>query len=274
MLTAEQKEIRKNYIGGSDAAAIAGMSKYTTPLDVYLDKLGLVEEKEETQPMYWGKRLEQVIVDEYARATGHKVEQIDSQYSKEYPFMIANVDGYIPGENVVVECKNVNAFRASQFGPTGTDEMPTEFILQCAHYAIVTNCKRVDLAVLLGGNDFRIYQYNRNERLERQLIALERNFWENHVVPRNPPEPVCYRDVLNLWPKSDDKTLTATAQMMSSLDMLRETRMGIKKLEDEEEKYKVEITKLLGDASVLVDAEGNKLATWKTGKTSRTFRLA
>jgi hypothetical protein len=61
---------------------------------------------------------------------------------------------------------------------------------------------------------------------------------------------------------------------MEFLDSYRAAKMKIKELKDAEEKYKVEITKLLGDASVLVDAEGNKLATWKTGKTSRTFRLA
>jgi len=226
--------------------------------------------------MYWGKRLEQVIVDEYSRVTGRNVQQVDSIISKEYPFMIANIDGYVPEENIVVECKNVNAFRANQFGPTDTDEMPTEFILQCAHYAIVTNCKRVDLAVLLGGNEFRIYQYNRNERLEKQLVALERNFWENHVIPHIPPEPINYRDVLTLWPKSDDeKTLTATGTMIMALDRMKETKTKIKQLEEEEEKHKVELTKLLGDASVLVDADGNKLATWKTGKTNnRTFRLS
>jgi len=61
---------RKRGIGGSDAAAILGLSKFRTPLQVYLDKIGQAPPIEETAPMRWGKKLEPLILDEYEQIKG------------------------------------------------------------------------------------------------------------------------------------------------------------------------------------------------------------
>ena len=65
---------RKNYIGGSDLGAIAGLNPYRTALDVYLDKTS-DDITEETSPaMRWGNFLEDVVAKAYSEDTGYDVE--------------------------------------------------------------------------------------------------------------------------------------------------------------------------------------------------------
>ena len=47
MLTKEQKLLRRTGIGGSDAAAILGLSPWATPLDIYNEKVSAEEIAEE-----------------------------------------------------------------------------------------------------------------------------------------------------------------------------------------------------------------------------------
>ncbi len=63
---------RKTYIGGSDLGSIAGVNKYKSALDVYLDKTGDSIEEITNEKCYWGNRLESVVADEYAKRTGIK----------------------------------------------------------------------------------------------------------------------------------------------------------------------------------------------------------
>ncbi|MDP3766551.1 MAG: YqaJ viral recombinase family protein, partial [Dehalococcoidia bacterium] len=65
---------RRAGIGGTDAAAILGLSPFRTPLDVYLDKTGAAQdERTETQPMRWGKALEPVIAEAVEERIGRHV---------------------------------------------------------------------------------------------------------------------------------------------------------------------------------------------------------
>ena len=48
---------RKSGLGGSDAAAVLGLSKWRTAVDVYMDKLSDGHEQEQSDPMYWGRCL-------------------------------------------------------------------------------------------------------------------------------------------------------------------------------------------------------------------------
>ena len=68
-------ELRRNAIGGSDAAAILGLSKWSSPLAVYADKLGLVPEREDNEAMRQGRDLEEYVASRFTEATGLKVRR-------------------------------------------------------------------------------------------------------------------------------------------------------------------------------------------------------
>ena len=73
MTREEWLNARRKGIGGSDAAAIMGANPYASPLSVYLDKLGLAQEKEITEAMRQGTDLEDYVAKRFSEATGKKV---------------------------------------------------------------------------------------------------------------------------------------------------------------------------------------------------------
>ena len=61
---------RRKGLGGSDIAAILGISKWRTPMDVWVEKMGLVEPSEESYAMMRGRILEDAIAQWYGEFTG------------------------------------------------------------------------------------------------------------------------------------------------------------------------------------------------------------
>ena len=70
----EWLKARQTGIGGSDVAAILGLSKWKTPLDVYNDKIADTPSEESNPSIEWGNRLEPVIRQKYSDVTGLSVK--------------------------------------------------------------------------------------------------------------------------------------------------------------------------------------------------------
>lgn len=282
MLTNDIKEARKTGIGGSDVAAIAGKSKWATPLDIYLEKIGEKErnkneEEPQNGPKYWGKVLEEVVAKEYTKQTGKSLIKkvgIESMFRHpEHHHMIANLDYLIDDGKGILECKTASAFIRKEWGEEGTDNMPEAYLMQCAHYSKVLEkhgIEYVDSPVLIGGNDYKIYRYTKSHELEDKIVKLEHNFWHQHVVKKTPPKTVNIADVLSLFPKGvggDSKT--ATQDVINTINFLKETRTSIQALEEKEALYKKQVCESIADAEVLVDPAGMRLATWKNQEAAR-----
>jgi predicted phage-related endonuclease len=80
----------------------------------------------------------------------------------------------------ILECKNASAYRSGEFGEEGTDEIPTEYLLQVAHYRYVMELDYVDIAVLIGGNSYKQYRYTKNKALEDKMQEILYHFWKDH----------------------------------------------------------------------------------------------
>ena len=96
---------RKLGIGGSDVAPIMGLSSWSTPLDVYRDKISqeLICEELSTD-LKRGIRVEKYILQEYSENTNEVIEtNLPPFVDKEYPFMRGNADARIVGKNVYQE---------------------------------------------------------------------------------------------------------------------------------------------------------------------------
>jgi putative phage-type endonuclease len=271
MLTPDQLEQRRTGIGGSDAAAIAGLSRYKTNVDVYLEKHRLkAVDNEESEPAYWGSVLEALIADEYAKRTGKEIiREANLLRHGKYTWMIANVDRIIKGEGAILECKTCSAFKYKEWGADGSDEIPDEYLLQCAHYAIVTDAKYVDIALLMGGQHFGIYNYQRNKRLEDSLIELEHDFWHNHILPQVPPEPKGYADACKLFSEALGAEKKTSAEIEDEVYKFYKIKKQVGELMIQAEKHKTNICNYLGNDSILVNDFGLPLATWKNKKSSR-----
>ena len=255
---------RKNYLGGTDLAAICGLNRYRTALDVYLDKT-IDDIACETSPaMRWGTLLEDTIAKEYAEVTGQKIEiEPNTIYHPSMKFLGANIDRWVGDKEYVLECKTAGFTRGKEWGEEGTDQIPESYLVQVAYYAAICDVPKVDIAVLIGGQDFRIYTYERTKELEDKLIKIACNFWYNHIEKRIPPKCVNTRDTFNLFPESHHHEIVAESNIMDKWEQLKAARAEESKIADTIEKLKTDIQEFMRDYDVLIDNQGNVIATWK-----------
>lgn len=273
MISEEILKQRKTGLGSSDIAAILGLSKYKSPLDVYLDKTGDDTDNISNELIYWGNRMEPIIADEYSRRKGVElIEPTEIVRHHEKDFLIANVDRLTVDGAGIIECKTASAFIASTWGDEGTDQIPDAYLLQVAHQSKVYESRGiqfVDIAVLIGGNDFRIYRYIPNADLESRIEAAATSFWNNHVLKKIPPAPRTEKDFKTLYPQDNMNDVVADNDAINVLNNLKNVRHEIELLSKKEEEYKNHVKLLIANASRLVDDAGRKLATWTTQNTQR-----
>lgn len=268
---AEWLEARRRGLGGSDAAAAVGLSRWKTPLQLYLDKRGEADDAEENDAMRWGNMLEPVVRQEYANKTGHTVIRVPGIVRHPVlSFALANVDGLIPVDAKILECKTSQ--NRDEWGEAGTDQIPQEYALQTQHYLGVTGYQVCDIAVLFGVRDFRIYTVEADSELQEMLFAQEAAFWQR-VQDGNPPDPVDLADVKRRWPISKAAQVTASGDDVLSWAKLQEVRREIAALEAAEEQLKASLQRSMADAAELLDSDGTMLATWKTTKPGRRFDM-
>ena len=142
------KKERQKGIGGSDVAVALGVSRWKSPLRLYLEKIGEIEHQPDNEFMYWGRKLEALVIEQFSEVTGKVVEKIDKiLVHPEHDFMIANIDGYIPEEDAVVEAKTASSYKLDEWSG---DNIPIEYVLQGQDYLAVTGCSKVYYPVLVG----------------------------------------------------------------------------------------------------------------------------
>ena len=257
-------EARKKGIGGSDAGAILGVSPWKTPLQVYMDKVGATGPIQDNDSMFWGRTLEPVIRQRYADVTNRKVVVPDTLITHpKFEFMIGNLDG-ITSDNRVLEIKTARS--AEGWGEPGSNEIPDSYMIQVQHYMLITAIPVADVAVLIGGSDFRIYEVPAEPELMELMIEKETGFW-SRVINRDPPEPITYQDMLLKYGRtSKESRVQADAVAMAAVARLKE----IKAIAKEEDELKTVIMAAFGESDTLMD--NNKvLATWKAGNGSKRF---
>lgn len=189
----EWLEQRRTGIGGSDAAASIGQSPHMTRLELFHVKRGtpIASRDMDEERTSFGAAMEGVIAAQYAKRFEVRLRRrhVILRHPK-HPWMIANVDRVIEGQRKGVEIKNVDgiAYRFNdEWGSPGSDQIPTSYLLQVAHYQAVLNYDDFDLACCVGGNKLVVYHVHRDPELEEMLIEGEHEFWQ-HVEKNEPPE--------------------------------------------------------------------------------------
>jgi putative phage-type endonuclease len=270
MLTESQKQLRKNGLGGSDIAAILGLSPYKTPIAVYLEKIGETQESKPNKYMTVGNYLEPAIIKMYEDDRACKVISIDTLIDKDHPFLIGNVDGKQENKNIIVEVKT--ARKNKNWGEPGTNEIPAEYLCQVAHYAYLANCEKVDIAVLfVDSRDYVVYTYERNEQLEKIIRERAINFWNNHVIARVVPDVTNADDLIfkELLPDA----VTATSEIELFVQKYRDLNEELKQKEIEKKSLREQILMYMNNHQRLVDAHNNLLSTYVERNGSKYFNI-
>jgi len=266
-----QTEDRRTFIGGSDAAAAIGMSPWKDRLTLWEEKTGTVipEDISGKDAVYWGTVLEAVVAAEYARRTGQKVRrQAKLIRHPDHTFMGAHLDRLIEGTRGFLEVKTTGML-GEEWGEEGTDQVPAHYMIQVQHYMAVTGREWADIAVLGGGQHFRLYHVPADPAFIENLITLESLFWEL-VEIKQPPDPDSSDAANRRWPLSKAVEIQADPTVELAARSLREIKDRIKEAETTAEELELIIKKALGDAGDTLMAGKEKLASWKT-QTARRF---
>ena len=275
---------RNKYIGGSDIGAILGLSRFRSPLEVWMEKTGKEVKKLDSLPLRFGSFAESFVASEYARSTGFLLIHDESIYvHPEYSFMSAHIDRFVLEDSSsssssssssptrILECKTANPFSLGDWGEVGTDEVPMSYLCQCIWYMAITNLNRVDLAVLFGNSDFRIYEIVRDKELEAIILQKANFFWNEHVLRDVPPPAMSEEDCQTLFRKGDPtKSVEAKAETLGLTKRLQQLNSEIDVREGEISSIKQSIMRQMGEAETLA-YQGKVIATWKAPKPS--YRL-
>jgi putative phage-type endonuclease len=186
-LSLEQLEARKGYIGGSDAAAVLGLSRYKTRLGLWSEKTGAVAvQQRETLATEVGVELEDLVATLFMRRTGLQVRRVNEvQVHPKYPFLRAQIDRRLVGVDEILEAKTASAFKLQEWE---ADDVPPEYIVQVMHQLMVTGAKVGWIACLVGGNVSFVYKkVERDEDMIAELEAKEVQFWHEHVLAKAMP---------------------------------------------------------------------------------------
>lgn len=263
----EWLQLRRQTVGGSDAAGIIGLSKWATPYTVWADKTWRLPNKKDTEAMRLGRDLEDYVARRWMEETGKKVRRLNAMlYNPAYPFSHADIDRMVIGEEAGLECKTTSTLDVKQFKGV---VFPEKYYAQCVHYMAVTGAERWYLAVLVFGSGFFTYTLERDQAEIDALMAAEEDFWRTYVMPDTPPVPdgsdVTADALQTIYADGQDRQveLFGRAPMLEEYARLKDQRKALDGRLSEIENI------IKGDMQEAEHAVcGNCAITWKTQERS------
>ena len=264
----EWLKYRKKGIGGSDAGAVCGLNPYRTAMQVYNDKTSDTIEEIDNEAMRQGREFEDYVARRFTEATGKKVRRANAMFCHEsYPFMLADVDRMVVGENAGLECKTASPFMAEHWKD---GKIPLSYQIQCYHYMTVCNADAWYIAVLIYGRDFKYYRLERDESMLADLVRIEQDFWENHVQKRILPEPDGSKladSVIAEYYKNSVAEILPLKGFDDKLRRRQELKEDMEQMEREKKKIEQELKLYLGEAEL---AENERYrVSWKSVSSNR-----
>lgn len=266
----EWLEYRKKSIGGSDAAAIAGLNPWKSAITVWLEKTGRETENYDNERMRIGRDLEDYVARRFEEATGLKVRRRNAILMHEnIDWMSANIDRLIVSADEGLECKVTGSYSASDWKD---DKIPLMYEMQMHHYMAVTGASAWWIAALIGNERIAIKRIERDEEVISALIEIERTFWQDNVLAGEMPAPdgskAAQEAIKKLWPSANEGL---KVELDSEFEKMIERRYELSELIDnmskEVDKIDQEIQVAMKDAEVAT--VGKHKVTWKTRTSNR-----
>lgn len=259
-------EARQNYIGGSDVAAILGLSKWKTPRDVWMEKTGRTDlDDDRNLSAALGVELEDFVGRWFSEHHGDEWEGLEiarvpyTLQFAEAPWIAANVDFVLldtadPEVERVLECKTTSVV------DDWKDGTPLYYQAQGQTYTMVLGANAAVYAALLFGYrpEFETFEYQNDPDDAELIVQKTRQFWR--YVEDNAPLPPGYgvnpSETSQLIGVLEDKDVEWTdSDDVELVQQLAETKAERKQLEDRESEIQMEIMERLdpGRRAVLPD---------------------
>jgi predicted phage-related endonuclease len=230
---------RGRVVGGTDAAAIAGLSRYADAFDVWLRLKGRAEPLEETTPMRWGTRLEPAIRTAFEEDTGRRLclygrgrldlaamrERVDVEQvprasgelalfltDRERRYRCGTPDDFVeqylgpaPGEEPLPDdvAQGPGVFDAKTSAhphPDWETGVPLYERAQVEWYLGLTGCRWGSLALFRGTLEpLLVRDFAASPELFGLMSEAVDRFWHDHVLRDVPPDVTRSGDDLDRW---------------------------------------------------------------------------
>lgn len=265
----EWLQLRKTGIGGSDAGAICGLNPYSSAMKVFRDKVGDTEDEQDNEAIRIGHDLEQYVAERFMEATGLKVRRSNYMYrSKEHPFMIADVDRLVIGEDAGLECKTASAYNADKWAD---GNIPLHYMMQCYHYMAVTGKRVWYIAAVILGREFVYRRLEWDDTLINDLIHMESDFWNGHVLTGQIPPPdgskACDEVIAQYFGSARTGAAIELTGFDEKLGRRREILKEIAELETEKKQIEQEVKLVMGEHELAMS--GRYRVSWGNVDTTR-----
>lgn len=243
---------RAHGLGASDMPIVAG--ERDGLLALWAVKAGLMEPEPidaVTAKLFrFGHLMEPVIAQAYTEETGRPLRRVMRMLqSREWPVARASIDreSAVKGERRAVEIKNTRSPRWDRF-----ESVPGDVQVQCQWQMYVGGYDVADVAVLVAGSGFRIFEVPRDDAWIGDLLYLAREFWA-HVEARTRPEidgsESTRRTIARLHPQDDGTMLPGSLEFIDLARQLAAAKTAAKEAAEFEGTVSNAIRALIGDAS-------------------------
>jgi putative phage-type endonuclease len=275
--TPEWYSERQSHIGGSEAAAACGISRWQQPLDLYMRKRGMIPEQIETDAMRMGTALEPVVREEWTLRTGRQCSwNYPMMWRAECPIVSATIDCLTIPEGDPLELKTSSWRRADEWGEEGTDQVPDDYILQCQQEMYVVGAERCELAVLLDGRTLKLYAIARHEKLIDGIIRTETELWQR-IQAGDPPEPKWNHPrtmdlIKELYGVNEGAATDLPPEIVAAWGNVREFNKRIKELEEQRDADKARVLAAMGEAAIADLGDGLQLVRSKVNRKEYTAK--
>ena len=258
---------RRKGLGGSDAAAVLGISPWTTAVQVWLDKTGRAADREETEAMRIGTELEDFVARRYEQETGRTVRRFNKMLHK--GCLLGNFDRLVvpEGEKVASHLDEVRTDLLLECKTASRDwygEVPLYYQTQVQHYmGLEPKLQHADVAVLfLNHKHFEVMRVERDDEVIAAMQERLASWWDEYVLGDKMPPPVNEADCKLLWARSNPgKRVQASDEIVGKVQLFADAKAA-------EKAAKEAAGGLMGDGEVLVGIDGKPLVTWKSAKDS------
>lgn len=206
-LTPEQKARRRGGIGASEIAALAGISKWATPIAIYESKVHGFE-LESSYAMELGTEFEAPIARIWARRQKRWIAIVDTLQHPSKPFALATPDRAvytsaaargdgrrkqtrqdIEGAEKILQVKSTNWRLRHLWGEEGSDSIPDEYVAASHWEGAVAGKQIVDFAVDFDKTKLGTYRVMVDLGIFEALYVIAERFMIDHVQARVPPPP-------------------------------------------------------------------------------------
>ena len=165
--------------------------------------------------------MEPVLRNHFAKVSHKPVIEVTAILQHpEHSFMLANLDGLTVDENgepAILEIKTASEYKRGEW----EEDVPVYYKVQVFHYMTVTGIQKAYIAVLIGGNTFKVYQAEADRGFQDYLIHAEAEFW--HKVKNNIRPNIDGSDAAAEWLNKqyrggDKEPLTLSAEGLLLVD--------------------------------------------------------